>query len=68
MGFSTVSEDIRGLPIRLLDVGCYHFATIMAKNMIKNHVLKNNENVAKALLINDQMQHQKARKNTVKSF
>ena len=34
--------------------------------MIKGHKPKNNENVAKALQINNQMQHQKTEKNTVK--
>jgi len=42
--------------MKLLEVGCYHFATIIAKIMIKNHKSKNNENVAKALQINNQMQ------------
>jgi hypothetical protein len=36
--------------------------------MVKNHKSKNNENVAKALQINDQIQHQKKGKNTVKSL
>ena len=34
--------------------------------MVKNHKPKNNQNVAKALQINNQMQHQKTEKNTVK--
>jgi hypothetical protein len=34
--------------------------------MIKNHKSKNNENVAKALQINNQTKHQKRPKNTVK--
>jgi hypothetical protein len=29
----------------------------MPKNMVKNHKSKNNENVVKALQINDPMQH-----------
>ncbi len=34
--------------------------------MVKNHISKNNENVANALQINNKMQHQKRGKNTVK--
>ena len=34
--------------------------------MVKNHRTKNNENVAKGSLINNQMQHQKTGKNSVK--
>jgi hypothetical protein len=40
----------------------------MPKNMVKNHISKNNENIAKALQINNQIEHQKRGKNTVKSL
>ena len=42
---------LSGINTYLPDIGCYHFATIMAKNMIKNHQPKNNENIAIALQI-----------------
>ena len=48
--------NISRLDMGLQYLDCYHFATIMLKNMVKKHKSKNNENVAKALQINNQMQ------------